>query len=73
MSRILCNAIVDEIHIVKPGEVGLNKYKVEVWGIEPHDYVRIYEIHGKSDTIAAQEGLKRFVEEMDQLDLDTGN
>ena len=70
---INCNASVEAIHIVKPGEVGLNKYKVEVWGVEPYDFVRIYEIHGKSDTIAAQEGLRRFEEEMERVQLDTRN
>ena len=73
MQRVLCNAIVDEIRMVKPGERGLNTYRVEVWGREPHDYVRIYEIAMRSDTLAAQEGLRRFVEEMEQLDQQSGN
>jgi len=73
MQRVLCNAVVDDIHIVKPGEKGLNKYKVEVWGVEPYDFVRIYEIAMRSDTLAAQEGLRRFVEEMETLDPTAGN
>jgi len=72
MQRVLCNAIVDEIRMVKPGEKGLNTYRVEVWGRKPHDYVRIYEIAMRSDTLAAQEGLRRFVEEMEQLDQQSG-
>ena len=72
MQRVLCNAIVDEIRMIKPGEKGLNTYRVEGWGREPHDYVRIYEIAMRSDTLAAQEGLRRFVEEMEQLDQQSG-
>ena len=72
MQRVLCSATVDDIHIVKPGEKGLNKYKDEVWGQEPHDFVRIYELSMKSDTLAAQEGIRRFVEEMEGLDLQSG-
>lgn len=65
MDRILANAVVDVIIQPSPKEAGL--FKVNVWGIEPHDYVRHYDIAAKSDTIAAQEGLKRFVEEIEQL------
>jgi len=43
----------------------LGHFRVEVWGHEPHDYVRHYEIQAKSDTMAAQEGIRRFVEEME--------
>ena len=65
MSRVLAKAIVDVIR--EPGPVGMGMFKVEVWGIEPHDYVRHYDIAAKSDTTAAQDGLKRFVEEIEQL------
>jgi len=65
MSRVLAKAIVDVVR--EPGPVGIGMFKVEVWGIEPHDYVRHYDIAAKSDTIAAQDGLKRFVEEIEQL------
>jgi hypothetical protein len=41
-----------------------NQWVVEVWGDWPHDFTRRYEIDAKSDTIAAQEGIRRFVEEM---------
>lgn len=65
MQRVLCNAIVDvEQPPAKDGK-GLGKYRVEVWGREPHDYVRIYQIQAASDTLAAQEGLRRFVAEME--------
>lgn len=66
MQRVLCNAIVDvEQEPAKDGK-GLGRYRVEVWGRAPHDYVRIYQISAASDTMAAQEGLRRFVEEMEQ-------
>ena len=65
MQRVLCNAIVDvEQPPAKDGK-GLGRYRVEVWGREPHDYVRIYQIQAASDTLAAQEGLRRFVAEME--------
>ncbi len=46
----------------------MGKFEIKVWGKEPYDYVRHYEISAKTDTVAAQEGLRRFVEEMEQLD-----
>ena len=70
MSQILANAIVD---VVKPATpVGLGMFSVEVWGKPPYDYTRRYEIQAKNDTIAAQEGIRRFVAEMEQLP-DQGN
>ena len=65
MSRVLAQAVVDVI--VPPSVFSLGKFRVEVWGKEPHDYVRHYEIQAKSDTIAAQEGIQRFVDEMERL------
>jgi hypothetical protein len=35
------------------------------FGLAPHDYTRRYEIAAKSDTLAAQEGIRRFVAEME--------
>jgi hypothetical protein len=65
MKRILANAVVDVIKPATPLRVG--HFKVEVWGKEPYDYVRTYEIMAKSDTIAAQQGIARFVDEMEKL------
>jgi hypothetical protein len=45
----------------------MGAFKVEVWGKEPHDYVRVYTINAASDTLAAQEGLRRFSEEISLL------
>ena len=65
MSQVLASAIVDAIRPATPQRIG--NFRVEVWGKEPYDYVRIYEIMAKSDTIAAQEGIRRFVAEMQAL------
>lgn len=62
---ILANAIVDVER--DPTDRSLGVYRVEVWGREPHDYVRVYTIEAKSDTLAAQEGLRRFDEEISAL------
>jgi hypothetical protein len=70
MAQVLANAVVD---IIKPATpVAIGNFRVEVWGVEPYDYVRVYEILAKSDTIAAQEGIQRFVAEMEKLDLSKG-
>ena len=65
MSQVLANAIVTVIRPATPLKSGL--FKVEVWGIDPFDYVRTYEIEAKNDTLAAQEGINRFVAEMETL------
>ena len=65
MAQVLANAVVDVIRPSTPKGLGL--FKVEVWGIEPYDYTRNYEIQAKSDTLAAQEGIRRFVDEMEKL------
>lgn len=64
---ILCNATVDIIEPPPAHGHGLGKFKVTVWGKEPHDFVRIYEIQAKEDNIAAREGIDRFVEDIGQL------
>jgi hypothetical protein len=65
MPQVLANAVVD---VVKPATpVGLGLFRVEVWGKEPYDYTRVYEIQAKSDTLAAQDGINRFVTEMEKL------
>lgn len=45
-------------------------FKVTVWGQAPHDQTRIYEIQAKSETPAAQEGIRRFVAEMEPLPIE---
>ena len=63
--RVLCRATVDVEQSPTPARLG--KFRVEVFGDPPHDYVRVYTIQAKSDTLAAQEGLRRFVEDIELL------
>ena len=70
MTQVLANAIVDVITPATP--INLGNFRVEVWGKEPYDYVRVYEIQSKNDTLAAQEGIRRFVEEMELLPVEEG-
>jgi len=65
MARILANAVVDVLKPATPKTIG--HFKVEVWGKAPYDYVRTYEIMAKNDTIAAQQGIARFVAEMEKM------
>jgi hypothetical protein len=67
MSQVLASAVVDVIKAATPQTIG--NFRVEVWGKEPYDYVRVYEIMAKNDTLAAQEGIRRFVSEMEQLEV----
>ena len=55
--RVLASAIVDKVKG--------NQWVVTVWGDAPYDFNRRYEIKAKSDTLAAQEGIRRFVAEME--------
>jgi hypothetical protein len=56
---VFASAIVDVIDPPAPTG-GLGLFRVEVWGKDPNDYVRIYEIHAKDDKTAAFEGIERF-------------
>ena len=62
---IQASAVVDVITPNTPKRIG--NFRVEVWGQSPYDYVRHYEIMALSDTIAAQQGIARFVAEMEAL------
>lgn len=64
---IQASAIVDAIEEPPPHGQGLGRFRVEVWGKSPNDFVRVYEIAAKSDNVAAREGLDRFVEEIGDL------
>jgi hypothetical protein len=66
MKRVLASAVVDVLK--EPSFPRVGNFRVEVWGQPPHDFVRTYEILAKSDTVAAQEGIQRFVHEMETLD-----
>lgn len=65
MQRVLANAFVDEIISPKKNDPG--RYRVEVWGRAPYEYTRFYHLDAKDDNIAAQEGIRLFVEEMEKL------
>lgn len=60
--RVKCSATVDK---VDDGPVPI--WEVQVWGEPPHDHRRTYTLHAKTDNLAAQEGLRLFVEEMENL------
>jgi hypothetical protein len=60
MTNIRCSAIVDPV----PGDPGL--FDVTVFTPPPDLNSRVYEVRAASDTIAAQEGIRRFVEEMER-------
>lgn len=62
--RVLANAVVDVVKPATPKAVG--HFRVEVWGKEPYDYVRYYDIMAANENLAAQEGIARFVAEMEQ-------
>ena len=64
---IQASAIVDVLQDPPPHGRGMGRFRVEVWGKEPHDYVRVYEIAAKDDNKAAREGLDRFVEDIGKL------
>ena len=65
MEPVLASAVVDVLKPSTPVRIG--NFKVEVWGQPPYDFVQTYEIMAKSDTVAAQEGIRRFVSEMEAL------
>jgi hypothetical protein len=67
MPQVLASATVDVITPNTPVRIG--NFRVEVWGQDPYDYVRHYEIMAQSDTIAAQEGIRRFIAEMESLNI----
>lgn len=59
MSRVLAAASVDAD--------GSERWRVKVWGAPPHDWERHYALVAKTDSLAAQEGIRRFVEEAESL------
>lgn len=70
---ILANSVVDVIDAPPAHGHGLGKFRVTVYGKEPHDYVRIYEIQAKDDNVAAREGLDRFLDDITRLLEGKGN
>jgi hypothetical protein len=70
MPQVLASATVEVIKPNTPKTIG--NFRVEVWGQDPYDFVRHYEIMAQSDTIAAQEGIRRFVAEMESQEISKG-
>jgi hypothetical protein len=64
---ILANSVVDVIDEPPAHGQGLGKFRVTVFGKEPHDFVRIYEVQAKDDSAAARECLDRFITEVEKL------
>lgn len=71
MPRVLASATVDLIRQKCPTTGGV--FSVTVWGQPPYTQTRIYEIHAENDTKAAQQGIDRFVNEMEDLPVPEGN
>jgi len=65
MLQVLAQATVDVIRPSTPLSSGL--FSVTVWGQEPYNFTRVYEISAKSDTVAAQQGIRRFETEVSLL------
>ena len=67
MTNVRCRATVDPVTIAtlsgKP-----TTFKVQVWGEKPFDFVRNYTVFAGSEDNAAQEGMRRFVDEMEKID-----
>ena len=55
------------ISIEKIGSAPLGPYKVEVWGENPHDYVRTYTIKHRSPEDAASEAIQLFTQDIQKL------
>lgn len=60
---VLAQAIVDVVWA--PNQASKAIFRVTVTGQPPYDQERVYTLSGKSDTFAAQEGIRLFVEEME--------
>ena len=63
MVVVLASATVDVINSANPQRIGL--FRVKVWGQPPYDETRFYEIQATNENTAAQQGINRFVFEME--------
>mgnify|MGYP003342178861 CR=1 FL=1 len=61
---VLAKATVDVIWAPKGATKSV--FRVTVTGEPPFKQKRVYTLHAKSDTFAAQEGIRLFVEEMER-------
>jgi hypothetical protein len=62
-TMVLASATVDVIKSATPQQIGL--FRVKVWGQVPHNETRFYEIPASNENTAAQQGINRFVFEME--------
>jgi hypothetical protein len=62
---VLASATIDVIQPATPQRQG--EFRVTVWGQPPYDQTRIYTIAAKNNNIAVQQGIDRFVREMEAL------
>ena len=63
--RILAQAYVDLLEEADPGFPSV--WEVQVQGVSPYTLRRTYTLTATTDNNAAQEGLRLFVEEMENL------
>ena len=61
-ARILASCTVEPLE-----DEPCHLWEVTVWGVEPFDHTRTYTLEGKTDNNAAQEGIRLFVDEMENL------
>ena len=62
--NVLCQATVDQMLHVFSIAHGLQMWRVKVVGKSPYAITRVYHIPAVEDGLAAQEGIRRFVQEM---------
>lgn len=62
-SRLLVQAFAD---MIRPGPVPL--WTAYAWSQEPNAHRRSYDIQAKDEAAAAQEAIKRLIEEVENLD-----
>lgn len=65
MPQIFANATVDVLVPSNPKQNG--QFKVNVWGKEPYNYTFDYIFTAKNDTQAAQQGIQKFITDVEQL------
>ncbi len=59
VERINASCTVDDL--------GYRQFEVRVWGQPPFDHERVYTLSALCDNSAAQAGISKFVEEMENL------
>lgn len=65
MPQIFANATVDVLTPSTPK--GNGQFKVHVWGKQPYDYTLDYVLTAKTDVVAAQLGIQKFIDDASKL------